>query len=47
MTHPHGETAHDRRDEAIGYIRDAVRVSAFDPDVVAAFASVARRDRLF
>jgi putative two-component system response regulator len=45
MTHPHGEPAHDRRQEAVAFIRDSSG-SAFDPDVVAAFAAVARRDRL-
>ncbi|MGV3515931.1 HD domain-containing phosphohydrolase [Luteitalea sp.] len=45
MTHPHGEPAHDRRDEAVSYIRDESGF-AFDPDVVAAFGIVAKRDRL-
>jgi putative two-component system response regulator len=46
MTHPHGAPAHERRDEALGYIRDEAGF-AFDPEVVIAFAAVARHDRLF
>ena len=46
MTHPHGEPAHERRDEAVSFIRDESGF-AFDPEVVAAFQAVARRDRLF
>jgi putative two-component system response regulator len=45
MTHPHGEPAHERRDEAIGYIREESGL-ALDPDVVAAFTSLAKRDRM-
>ena len=44
MTHPHGATAHDRREEAISHIRDESGF-ALDPDVVLAFAAVVRRDR--
>jgi len=45
MTHPHGEPAPDRHDEAVaGVTRDAG--TAFDPDIAAAFAAVAAREPL-
>lgn len=46
MTHPRGAPAPERRDETIAHIRNQAG-RAFDPDVVAAFAQIARRDRLF
>ena len=42
MTHPHGATALQRRDEAIGHIHDEAGF-AFDPEIVAAFDAVMRQ----
>ena len=45
MTHPYGDTANDRRGEAIRHIGDQAGL-AFDPDVVKAFLSLVQRESL-